>query len=172
MHQGQELLHSVREGSQELALTWQAEGALLGFWRRAVLRRPPSTEAVFRLLSSPQTSLAVLPWAGEAKLPWGSVLCCAQLCSAVCFILLNVVSSIFAWLQVVLEVRRKLPTLKIQSRSSPCAQLVLIFSSLPHAGGEHDLLWNEKLCVIDLMFVFPSPIWLVHTRGCTLWNWL
>ena len=42
MHQGQVLLHSVREGSQELTLiTRQAEGALLRLWRRAVLGRPP-----------------------------------------------------------------------------------------------------------------------------------
>lgn len=40
---------TLREGSQELApMTWQAEEALLGFWRRAALRRPP--KAVFRLL--------------------------------------------------------------------------------------------------------------------------
>lgn len=59
-------------------MTWQAEGALLGFWRRAVLRRPP-----LRLfLDCFFPTLAVLPWAGEAKLPWGSALCCAQLCSA------------------------------------------------------------------------------------------
>lgn len=40
-HRGQVLLRSLREGSQELAVTCQAEGALLGFWRRTVLRRPP-----------------------------------------------------------------------------------------------------------------------------------
>lgn len=40
MHQGEVLLHSVREGSQELTrITRQAEGTLLRLWRRALLGR-------------------------------------------------------------------------------------------------------------------------------------
>lgn len=56
-----------------------------------------------------------------------------------------------------------MPTLKIQSWSSPCTHLVLIFSSLACAAGVHNLLWNEKLCVLD--FVCFS---LSHLAGAYL----
>lgn len=144
-----------------------------------------STEAVFRLLLPNRLHWLSCLEQGRLSSPGGvgfAVHNCAQ---QLWFILWNVVPSIFAWLQVALEVRRKMPTLKTY-RVRAALAVSLFWYSLPFPMlMEYTiclvLLWNEKLCVshwFDVCF-FPLPFgWCILKVAQyelalkeTLWIW-
>lgn len=182
MHHRQVLLYSVREGSQELPLmTWQTErGSPAGVLERAVLRRSPLRLFLGCFFPTDLIECLALSRGGSAPLEDCALLCTTVLSSCgLSFWMLYLF--IFEWLQVALEVRRKMPTLKIRSQSSPCTQLVPVLSSLPHAAGVHNLLWNEKLCVshrFDVCFPLShlaGAYWRLHSMKLawkeSLWIW-
>lgn len=118
-------------------------------------------------------TLAVWPWAGEDKLPWGSVLCCAQLCSA--DVVYPFECCTFSICMITSSLGSQEKNANTENRVRAVLAVTWFWYSLPFPMlMEYTVCFGMKSFVsaINLMFVFPSPVWLVHTRGCTLWNWL